>query len=74
MRVPSTLTLPPSGSSSPARQASSVDLPEPDGPVTATSSPRSQRQRDALQGERLVVAGVEEAVQVVRLQHRGSSA
>ena len=30
-RSPATRTVPPSGSSSPARQASSVDLPEPDG-------------------------------------------
>ena len=45
-------------------------MPEPDGPVTATSSPGLDGQRHALQRERLVVAGVEEAVQAVRLQHR----
>jgi len=36
-------TIPPSGSSSPARQKSSVDFPEPEGPVTATISPRATR-------------------------------
>ncbi len=39
MRCPPTRTVPPSGSSSPARQDSSVDLPEPEGPTTATKSP-----------------------------------
>ncbi len=39
MVSPATFTVPPSGSSSPARQASRVDLPEPDGPTTATISP-----------------------------------
>ncbi len=39
MRSPAIWTTPPSGSSSPAMQASSVDFPEPDGPMTATSSP-----------------------------------
>ena len=60
--------VPPSGSSRPARQASSVDLPEPDGPVTATSSPALDGERDALQRQRLVVARVEEAVQAARRQ------
>ena len=46
IRSPATWTVPPSGSSSPARQASRVDLPDPEGPVTATSSPGSSRQRD----------------------------
>jgi hypothetical protein len=35
---PATSTRPPSGSSSPAMQASSVDLPLPDGPTRATTS------------------------------------
>ena len=37
--VPSTVTVPASGSSSPASRCSSVVLPEPDGPVTACSRP-----------------------------------
>jgi len=37
--VPAIVTLPPVGVSSPARMCISVDLPEPEGPMTATSSP-----------------------------------
>jgi hypothetical protein len=37
--APSTTTLPPVGWSSPPARFSSVDLPEPLGPMTATSSP-----------------------------------
>ena len=39
--VPSTVTEPSLGLSSPARMCMSVDLPEPDGPITAVSLPRS---------------------------------
>ncbi len=39
--LPSTSTRPASMSSNPDRQLSSVVLPDPDGPITATSSPRS---------------------------------
>ena len=38
MSMPSTTTLPEDGSSSRLRQRSRVDLPEPDGPMTNTSS------------------------------------
>ena len=41
MSSPLTSTEPPSMSSSPERQLSSVVLPEPDGPMTARNSPRS---------------------------------
>ena len=48
---PAMRTWPPSGSSRPARQASSVDLPDPEGPVTATSlaavRPAATRRRRA---------------------------
>src|SRR6266576_848845 len=37
---PSTRTVPPVGRSRPATTLSNVDLPEPDGPITATNSPR----------------------------------
>src|SRR5690242_17254374 len=37
--TPSSSTRPPSTSSSPEQQLSSVVLPEPDGPITATNSP-----------------------------------
>ena len=37
--APMTLTTPASGSWRPATSSSSVDLPQPDGPTTATSSP-----------------------------------
>ena len=46
----------------PARQASRVDLPDPEGPTTATTSPAADVERDTAQGERLVVARAEEAV------------
>ena len=37
--VPETATVPVVGLSSPARMCISVDLPEPDGPITAVSLP-----------------------------------
>src|SRR5439155_19968722 len=37
---PSTRTVPPVGRSRPATTLSRVDLPEPEGPITATNSPR----------------------------------
>ncbi len=39
--VPSTVTVPEFGRSSPAIAMSKVDLPEPDGPVSPTASPRA---------------------------------
>jgi hypothetical protein len=39
--VPSTTTEPEVGASSPASRCMSVDLPEPDGPMMAANSPRS---------------------------------
>ena len=68
---PATRTGPPSGSSRPARQASSVDLPDPEGPTTATISPRSTRSDTPPQGDRLVVGGVEEPVEVDGLDRSG---
>ena len=56
-------TVPPSGSSSPARQRSSVDLPDPDGPDHAPPARPRPRQRHAVQGEGLLVARAVEAVQ-----------
>ena len=44
----------------------SVDLPEPDGPITATSSPSVDRQRDAAQGVDGRVALAVAAGQVAR--------
>lgn len=38
-RVSPTRTLPPSGTTSRLMQRSSVDLPEPDGPISATTPP-----------------------------------
>ena len=38
-RLPSSSTTPALGASSPAIRRSSVDLPQPDGPTTATNSP-----------------------------------
>ena len=38
--VPAIVTVPVVGLSSPARMCISVDLPEPDGPITASRSPR----------------------------------
>ena len=42
--------LPEVGRSRPARMCMRVDLPEPDGPITATSSPSADRERDAAEG------------------------
>ncbi len=39
IRRPATVTVPAVGRSSPAIMLSSVDLPLPDGPMTATTSP-----------------------------------
>jgi len=39
MFVPAMVTVPVVGLSSPARMCISVDLPEPDGPITAVSCP-----------------------------------
>ena len=40
-RTPATTTSPAVGSSSPARQRSNVDFPQPDGPITTSTSPRA---------------------------------
>ena len=48
--APSRTISPEVGRSSPPRSWSSVDLPEPDGPIRATNSPSATRQRDASQG------------------------
>ena len=48
--APATTTVPSSATSRPAMIDSSVDLPHPDGPVTATNSPRRDGQVDAAQG------------------------
>ena len=45
MSTPATMTSPDVGLSSPARMCMSVDLPEPDGPMTAVSCPRRCRPR-----------------------------
>ena len=47
--MPSTMIAPELGSSSRFRQRSSVDLPEPDGPMTNTSSRSATVEIDALQ-------------------------
>ena len=47
--VPAIVTLPPVGRSSPARMCISVDLPEPDGPITVVSWPRADLEGDAAQ-------------------------
>ena len=49
MSVPVTTTLPAVGFSSPAATISSEDLPEPDGPVSATLSPTPTSKRQAVQ-------------------------
>ncbi len=40
--APSTITIPLSGRSSPAAHCNSVDLPDPEGPITAVNVPRSR--------------------------------
>ena len=44
---PATVTVPASGSSSPAKRWRSVDFPQPDGPVMARTSPGRTSRRDA---------------------------
>ena len=48
--VPAMPTEPDVGLSSPARMCISVDLPEPDGPITAVALPGAMFDRDAAQG------------------------
>ena len=48
-RAPAISMLPSSAGSSPASTCSSVDLPQPDGPIRATSSPRLDHEVDAAQ-------------------------
>ena len=47
--VPAIATVPRVGLSRPARMCISVDLPEPDGPITAVSLPLRDLERDAAQ-------------------------
>ena len=49
MSTPATVTSPAVGWSRPARMCMSVDLPEPDGPMTAVRRPRGDVDRDAAQ-------------------------
>ena len=49
MSWPAIVTCPRSGWSRPARMCISVDLPEPDGPMTAVSWPRGDVDGDAAQ-------------------------
>ena len=49
MSSPATVTSPAVGWSRPARMCMSVDLPEPDGPMTAVRRPRGDVERDAAQ-------------------------
>ena len=73
--MPSTSTAPSVGASSPPARLSSVDLPEPDGPITATSSPSSTVEADAAQRVHGGVAGAVDAGDVAQLEHahRGTS-
>ena len=55
-RPPSNRTRPPSIRSSALAQRSSVDLPEPDGPIRHTTSPRLTWKRDAVERLQRAVA------------------
>ena len=64
-RVPSISTQPAVGRSSPARMCSSVDLPEPEGPMIAVKLPGCERDVDAAQGvdgRRALAVALDEAV------------
>ena len=50
MSVPAISTMPAVGLSRPARMCISVDLPEPDGPITAANWPGGDVEGDAAQG------------------------
>ena len=47
--MPPTTTSPSSGTSSPAISESSVDFPDPDGPVTTVSRPGANVARDRVE-------------------------
>ena len=82
MSWPSTVTVPSSGVSSPASSESSVDLPLPDGPTTATNSPRATERlasrsartgvesRSKVRTTRLTSASGEWAELISPLKHR----
>ena len=55
--APMTLTEPASGSWRPATSSSSVDLPQPDGPTTATTSPARHREVEPLERRRPASGG-----------------
>ena len=67
--MPSTSTAPAVGASSPPARLSSVDLPEPDGPMTATSSPGCDGQADVAQRVDGGVAGAVDAADVTQFEH-----
>ena len=56
MRLSSSQMLPAVSGSSPARQLSAVDLPQPDGPSRAMNSPPLDRQVEALEGSGIAEA------------------
>ena len=71
--TPSRRMLPASGRSSPAIRLSSVDLPMPDSPMTATYSPGGEHEVDAMQHAAAARTGVGLA-QIAQYQHqRGRS-
>ena len=51
MRPRRTLSVPPSGFSTPARIFASVDLPAPLAPMSPTFSPRAQRERRVVEDD-----------------------
>ena len=71
-RAPSSLsprcTLPEVGRSRPAADCSSVDLPDPEGPMTAVNVPRLEAERHAVERTDRAVAGAEVADQGVELE------
>ena len=62
--TPSIQAWPPVGLSRPASRCISVDLPEPEGPTIAVSSPAGKSRRDAAQGVDRGLALAEAAAQV----------
>ena len=67
---PSTLTSPDVGRSRPPIRLSSVDLPEPDGPMMETISPRGIDEAHVVERGHLALA-VESLGDVLQFDHRG---
>jgi hypothetical protein len=63
------LTEPESNSSRPLRQRKNVDLPDPDGPITTSTSPLATVGADVIHRAHHLPAGVEDFYQIADFNH-----